>query len=417
MTLPPRRVVVTGIGVVTSLGHGVDVFWSRLIGGASGLRQITRFDTRRFITSFAGEVDGLEGLVQDRFVEGAVLAARQAIAQSQDVPRSANVLIGTAFGGVESLANGQFDRSFAWNAANALAAVLDTDGDVLTYQASFTGSANAIGEGFERIRRGRSNVAVVGGSEAAITPSIVAGFIAMGATSLSTGNPAEAVKPFALDRDGCAIGEGSAVIVLEEWEHAVERGAPMLAEVAGYGTTADAEHVVALPPDGDGIVRAMRLALDQADLQPEAIDYINAHGTGTSMNDAIETVAMKQVFGAAAASIPISSTKPATGHLLGAAGALEAVIVIQSLRTGIVPPTLNLNHADPACDLDYVPLIARHVSPAIVMSNSMGFGGHAVSLIFRRVTGFHLPEPNDADDQVEHRDQRGGQESLTHAMG
>ena len=379
-----RRVVVTGIGAITSLGRDVRTVWDRMVVGDSGLRQITHFDTTGFATTFAGEVEGIASSNRDRFAEFALIAAREAIEQSRADSSQATVLIGTAFGGVESLAQGRFDQSFAWNAASAVSEMLASTGPELTYQASFTGSANAIGEGFERIRRGRADVVIAGGAEAAITPSIVAGFIAMGATSHSTGDPRFAVKPFAGDRDGCSIGEGAAMLILEARELAIARGATILAEVVGYGTTADAVHVVALPEDGDGIVRAMQLAMEQAGVASTEIGYINAHGTGTTMNDAVETIAMKRVLGDIAGQIPISSTKPATGHLLGAAGALEAVIGIQTLRTGIAPPTLNLRVADPDCDLDYLPLVARRVAPEVVMSNSKGFGGHATSLIFRR---------------------------------
>jgi 3-oxoacyl-[acyl-carrier-protein] synthase II len=358
--------------------------WKRLVAGDSGLRQISRFDTTGFATTFAGEVEGIETSTRDRFAEFAVIAAREAVAQSGADSSEAAVLMGTAFGGVGSLLSGRFDQSFAWNAASAVSEMLASTGPESTYQASFTGSANAIGEAFERVRRGRAEVVVAGGAEAAITPAVVAGFIAMGATSHSTGDPRLAVKPYAGDRDGCSIGEGAAMLVLEARDQAIARGAPVLAEIVGYGTTADAVHVVALPDDGDGIVRAMELALDQAEIGAADIGYINAHGTGTTMNDTIETIAMKRVFGESAGRVPISSTKPATGHLLGAAGALEAVIGVQSILIGIVPPTLNLVIADPRCDLDYVPLVSRHVNPVVVMSNSMGFGGHATSLIFRR---------------------------------
>jgi 3-oxoacyl-[acyl-carrier-protein] synthase II len=355
-----------------------------MVGGQSGLSRISRFDTTGFANTFAGEVTGVEPGERDRFVEFALIAAREAVSQSGAEISGAAVLMGTALGGVESLAAGKFDRWFPWLAADAVARESGATGPVITIQASFTGSANAIGEGAEWIRQGRVDVAIAGGSDAAITPTIIAGFISMGATSHDLGDPHLAVKPFAGDRDGCSIGEGSAVLVLEERDRAIARGASILAEVAGYGTTADAFHVVALPEDGDAIVRAMRLALDQANISPRDIGYINAHGTGTAMNDAVETTAMKKIFGDSAGAIPISSTKPATGHLLGAAGALEAIIGIQALRTGAAPPTLNLRVSDPFCDLDYVPLVSRHVDPDAVMSNSMGFGGHATSLVFRR---------------------------------
>ena len=380
----PRSVVVTGVGAVTSIGTDAGSMWSRLIAGESGLRHISRFDTSGFTTTIAGEVDVATDGEHDRFVHFAVIAAREAVTQAGVEPAGADILIGTAFGGVESLAKGRFDRSFAWLAADAVAAATGATGSRITFQASFTGSANAIGEGAERIRQGRAEIVIAGGTDAAITPTIVAGFISMGATAPNDGDAHLAVRPFAADRNGCAIGEGSAVLVLESRDHAEARGATVLAEVAGYGSTADAYHVVALPDDGDAIVRAMQIALSQAGIHPKEAGYINAHGTGTAMNDAVETAAMKTVFGPSARKIPISSTKPATGHLLGAAGALEAVIAIKALRTGIAPPTLNLRLPDPHCDLDYVPLVSRPIEADIVMSNSMGFGGHATSLVFRR---------------------------------
>lgn len=387
-----RRVVVTGMGAATSLGLNVADSWTGIVAGRSGLKPITRFDPTGFLTRFAGEVTGFEGDSRhDRWTNFALAAAREAIGQAgltgADPPRIA-VLIGTALGAVEEIEASLRSGNPRWlsptAAADAIAEEFRVTGPVLTYQASFTGSANAIGEAMTMIRTGRTDVVIAGGAEAAITPSITAGFIAMGATSQSTGDPTRAVKPFAADRDGCALGEGSAILILEERDRAMMRAAPILAEVAGYGTTADAFHVVALPDDGDAIVRAMRLALTQASIEPDQIDYINAHGTGTTMNDLVETIAMKQVFRTAAGSIPITSTKPATGHLLGAAGALEAAIGILAMVHGVVPPTLNLNQVDPACDLDYVPRAARNADLKAVMSNSMGFGGHATSLIFRQ---------------------------------
>jgi 3-oxoacyl-[acyl-carrier-protein] synthase II len=378
---------------VTSLGHSARETWDALVAGRSGLAAIARFDTAGFATTFAGNVTGFDDrATSERWTSLALAASREAVAQAGiDVSRHADrtaVLIGTAASGIEQVEMAWRAKKPIWAsptaATDAIAAETGATGPVLTYGASFTGSANAIGEAMTMIRTGRVEVAIAGGAEAPITPTILAGFIAMGATSQQNDEPVHAVKPFAADRDGCSLGEGSAVLVLEERERALARGATILAEAAGYGTTADAFHVVALPEDGDALVRAMRLAIAQAGISPGEIGYINAHGTGTTMNDLVETTAMKAVLGDAARSVPISSTKPATGHLLGAAGSLEAVISLMALSSNRLPPTLNLRVPDPVCDLDYVPLVAREKVLDVVMSNSMGFGGHATSLIFRR---------------------------------
>ena len=387
-----RRVVVTGMGAVTSLGMSVNETWQQLVSAQSGLRTIDRFDTSGFATTFAGLVpDTDHDSPHPRWVEFALDAAREAIAQAgtgaiADPARTA-VLMGTALGSIEPVETGLRAGKPVWMtstaAADAIATETGVTGPVLTYAASFAGSANAIGEAMTMIRTGRIDTAIAGGAESAITPSIIAGFIAMGATSQRNDDPVHAVRPFAGDRDGCAIGEGSAMLVLEDRDRALARNATILAELVGYGATADAYHVVALPEHGDALVQAMRIALRQAGIAPEQVGYINAHGTGTTMNDLVETAAIRDVFGAT--QIPVSSTKPATGHLLGAAGALEAVIGIRVLTHRMIPPTLNLHVRDPACDLDYVPNLTRQADPDYVMSNSMGFGGHATSLIFRRV--------------------------------
>jgi 3-oxoacyl-[acyl-carrier-protein] synthase II len=357
------------------------------------LAAIARFDPTGFATTFAGNVTGFDdSATSERWTSLALAASREAIAQAgievSRHPERTAVLIGTAASGIEQVEMAWRASKPIWAsptaATDAIAAETGATGPVLTYGASFTGSANAIGEAMTMIGTGRVDVAIAGGAEAPITPTILAGFIAMGATSQQNDEPIHAVKPFAADRDGCSLGEGSAVLVLEEREAALARGAAILAELVGYGATADAFHVVALPEDGDALVRAMRLAIAQAGIAPDEVGYINAHGTGTTMNDLVETTAMKTVLGNAAASVSISSTKPATGHLLGAAGSLEAVISLQALGSNQLPPTLNLRVPDPACDLDYVPLVARDKDLEVVMSNSMGFGGHATSLVFRR---------------------------------
>jgi 3-oxoacyl-[acyl-carrier-protein] synthase II len=261
---------------------------------------------------------------------------------------------------------------------------LGAKGPAFAYASAFASAANAIGEGARMVADGRVDAIVAGGAEAPITGLLVAGFGALKSLSLNNADPGHAVKPFDLYRDGCALGEGAAVLVLEARDHALARGATILAELAGYGATADAFHDVQIAPEGEGVARAMRLALADAGIDPGQVGYLNAHGTGTAMNDELETQAIKAAFGCAAGSLAISSTKSRTGHLLGAAGALEAVIAIQAMEDGILPSTLNLETLDPACDLDYIPGASRAHDVDAVMSNSMGFGGHNVSLIFTR---------------------------------
>jgi 3-oxoacyl-[acyl-carrier-protein] synthase II len=259
-------------------------------------------------------------------------------------------------------------------------------GPNLAHLSACASGANAIGEAFEAIRRGVADVMVAGGAEAAIVPVIVAGFHNMGALSKWTGEPTLASRPFDRERDGFVVGEGAAVLVLERLSHALARGASIRAELVGYGVTADAVHVTAPAEDGEGMVRAARMALAEARLAPTDIAYVNAHGTSTPLNDAVETLVLKQLFGSAAYNVPVSSIKSMIGHLLGAGGAVEAMAAVSTIQTGIIPPTINLNTPDPACDLDYVPHRARHVPGGVpvVMSNSLGFGGHNAALIFQR---------------------------------
>jgi 3-oxoacyl-[acyl-carrier-protein] synthase II len=249
---------------------------------------------------------------------------------------------------------------------------------------SFASGADAIGIAVRRIRDGNLDGALAGGSEAPITPSIVAGFTSLGALSDGNDDPARAIRPFDLHRRGCGLGEGAALVLLEERELAIERGSTILAEVIGYGSTMDAFHITQLPDNGDGLRRAMQLALDDAGIEPAAVDYLNAHGTGTDMNDRIETRVIRDVFGSNANDLPVSSTKAVTGHLLGAAGALEAVITILAMGANIAPPTINCSTHDPECDLDYIPNDARQLDITTAMTNSMGFGGHNASLIFAK---------------------------------
>lgn len=408
-----RRVVVTGIGVLSGLGMSPGELWGSLIAGRSAIAPIQRFDTTGYRTRFAAEMatfdpaamlDRKQVRRMDRFTQFAVVAARQAVAQSRiDVranPERVGVILGSALSGFETFESATetmlvkgprrvspfaVPMTIANMAPGAVAIDLGAKGPAFAHSSAFASSAHAIGEAMRMIEDGRADTIIAGGSEACITPLALAGFDAMGSLSRHNEAPERAVRPFDRKRDGCAMAEGAGMLVLETSDRASARGAPMLAELAGYGTTADAFHEVRLAPGGEGIARAMSLAMEDARLAPSAIGYLNAHGTATVMNDAYETEAIKHAFGSAAGSLAISSTKSMTGHLLGAAGGLEAAIAIMAMNEGVLPPTINLDHPDPACDLDYIPAEAREAAVDAVMSNSMGFGGHNVSLVFRKL--------------------------------
>ncbi|HEU0165351.1 MAG TPA: beta-ketoacyl-ACP synthase II, partial [Thermomicrobiales bacterium] len=380
--------------------------------GGSGLGPITRFDLDGFETTFAAEVKGFDPTVvgrkehrrMDRFTQFAIVASREAVAQSGlDIradPTRVGVLLGTGLAGAETfestveilLTKGPRRISpFAVpmaipNMAPGMVAIdIGAKGPNFAYSSAFAGSANAIGEAARMILDDVCDAAIAGGAEAPVSRMGVAGFSAMGALSTRNDDPIHAIRPFDLTRDGCVLGEAGAVLLLEDRDHALARGATILAELVGYGASADAFHLVALPPDGEGLVSAMRLAIEDAGIAPDQIGYLNAHGTATEMNDRVETVAIKRVFGDHAAKLPISSTKAATGHTLGAAGSLESIIAIEAMRCGMLPPTLNQIERDPICDLYYIPNVARSASVDYVMSNSMGFGGHNAVLIYANV--------------------------------
>lgn len=406
-----RRVVVTGFGVICPLGLTADETWVAIRDGVSGIRPISRFDPSGFATRFAGEVHGFdpaallgrkEARRLDRYAQLAVAAALQAVAHAELAISDANaerigVLIGTGMGGMETLEHGAeilfnqgpqrlspfFVPMLLPNMASGdVAIAVGAKGPNVATVSACASSAHAIGEAALMIRHGRADVMLAGGSEAPITKLSVGGFNAMGALSTRNDAPERASRPFDAGRDGFILGEGGAVLILENEDVARARGANILGRVLGYGTTDDANHIVQPAPEGDGAARAMRLALTDAGLEPTEIDYINAHGTSTQLNEKFETAAIKRAFGEAAMQVPISSTKSMTGHLLGAAGALEAVICLQALAHQCVPPTINYEERDPDCDLDYVPNEARSAPLHHVMSNSMGFGGHNVSLVF-----------------------------------
>ncbi|MCW5849920.1 MAG: beta-ketoacyl-ACP synthase II [Anaerolineae bacterium] len=408
------RIVITGMGAITPLGNSITAFWNSLAEGQSGAGPITRFDPSNMETKIAAEVkhfdplavmDRKEARRSSRCVQLAVGAAREAVQAArltidEFIRDRVGVVIGTGIGGADvMLENYDVLRErgprrvspffgpamLPDTAAGQVAIEMGARGPNMAVVSACASGIDAIGQAAEMIRRGAADVMIAGGSESIIHPVVVAAFNVMKVLSTRNENPAEASRPFDADRDGFLLGEGSGIVILERLEDAQRRDAHIIAEVAGYGTAADAYHLAAPPEDGNGIFRAMKMALADASIQPEEIDYINPHGTGTPLNDKIETLAIKNVFGDWARRIPISSTKSMTGHLMGAAGAVEAIICAMAMRAGVAPPTINLHTPDPDCDLDYVPNTARPVDIRVALSNSIGLGGHNASLILRRV--------------------------------
>ncbi len=408
-----KRIVVTGMGTVNPLGHTVEETWAKIKAGVSGIGPITRYDPALTDTKIAGEIKDFnpaarlghkEARRMDRFAQIVVVSALDAMAQSgyevtPDNTYDTGILISAGFGGTETLTE-SFETLFKQGAgrirptafpavlSNMAAAMpamfLGIKGVTFSLSAACATSAVSIGEGAEVIRRGDANVVLVGGSEAGIMPIAVGGLNAMRAISTRNDAPQAASRPFDMTRDGFVPSEGAAVLVLESLEHAQARGAKILAELIGYSATCDATHVTAPDSDGAAVGQAMRRALAKAGLTANDIDYINAHGTSTKLNDAMETKAIKQVFGEQAYNIPISSTKSMTGHAMSASGALEAIFCVMAMNEGIMPPTINLEHPDPECDLDYIPHTARKKELRYVMSNSFGFGGQNAVLVLKR---------------------------------
>ncbi len=410
-----RRVVVTGVSAVTSLGTRIDPFWEAVRAGRSGVAPVERFDCSEFKVNFAGEIrrfnaadyleiDSKELKRLDRFSQFALVGAQEAIEQSgidfsQGNPYRYGVLIGSGIGGLSEIEEQHarlFDRGPARvspfmipklmvNAASGNISVRwglrGPNSAVATACASAT---NAIGDAFNLIRNGIADVMVTGGSEAAVTPMGLSGFARMSALSTRCDEPTRASRPFDRDRDGFVLAEGAGVVVLEELEHARRRGAPILAELIGYGMSADGLHMTAPDPEGHGAARAMSNALKDAQVSVEDIDYINAHGTSTPLGDKAETIAIKTVFGPHASRLCVSSNKSQLGHLLGASGGVEFVICVLALRDQLVPPTINLDNPDPDCDLDYVPHEPRPMPLRCVLKNSFGFGGHNACLVLRK---------------------------------
>lgn len=407
-----RRVVVTGVGALTPLGNNAKTSWENAIKGVSGIGELTRVDKEEFTAKVAAEVkdfevekymDRREARKMDRFTQYAVAASLMAVEDAkleitEEIAPNVGVWIGSGIGGMETFEN-QFTTLTEKGArrvspffvpmmipdmaAGQVSIALGAKGfNSCTVTACATGT-NSIGDAFKVIQRGDADAMVTGGTEAPITRMSLAGFCANKALSTNP-DPKTACRPFDSDRDGFIMGEGAGILVLEELEHALARGAHIYAEIVGYGATGDAHHITAPAPGGEGGARAMRMALENAGLKPEDIDYINAHGTSTEYNDKYETMAIKEVFGEHAKKLAISSTKSMTGHLLGAAGGIEAIFSVKTIEDSIIPPTINYQTPDEDCDLDYVPNEARSQEVNAVLSNSLGFGGHNATLIFKK---------------------------------
>ncbi|MCF8140560.1 MAG: beta-ketoacyl-ACP synthase II [Cyanobium usitatum Tobar12.5m-G36] len=409
-----QRVVVTGLGAITPIGNDVSSYWEGLSTARNGVAGITLFDASRHACRFAAEVKDFDpsGWLEpkeskrwDRFCQFGVIAAKQAVAHAGlTIDESNQHRVGTAIGSgvggllmMETQAHVLKDRGpdrvspfcvpmMIPNMATGLTAIaLGAKGPSSAVATACAAGSNAIGDAYRLIQLGLADVMVAGGAESAITPLGVAGFASAKALSFRNDDPTTASRPFDAERNGFVIGEGAGVIVLESLEHAQARGAQILAEVVGYGMTCDAHHITSPTPGGGGGAEAMRLALKDARLEPEAVDYVNAHGTSTQANDSNETSAIKSALGDWAYQIPVSSTKSMTGHLLGGSGGIEAVAAVLAIEHNLVPPTINFQNPDPACDLDVVPNQAREHTLNVVLSNSFGFGGHNVCLAFRRM--------------------------------
>lgn len=415
MENPPsqKRVVVTGMGVVASLGHNVNDFWAGIVAGKCGIDKVSLFDAKDYSCQIGAEVRGWDPAQHmdpkevrrnDRYTHFGFCAAKQAIADAkldmtvEDADR-VGVIIGSGIGGMWTIENQHkvlLERgprkvspfmipALISNMCGGLVAIeLGARGPNFGVVSACSTATHAIGESLRMIRRGEADVMVCGGAEAAITPLAYAGFCSMKAMSTNNENPQKASRPFDLNRDGFIMGEGGAILVIESLEHALARGAHIYCELAGYAATCDAYHITSPDPEGKGLAQSMIKAMRDANVDPHQIDYINAHGTSTPYNDKFETIAIKKIFGDHARKVHISSTKSMTGHLLGAAGSIEAVIGIKAIETGIVPPTINYETPDPECDLDYTPNVRREAKIDTVLTDNLGFGGHNATLVFRR---------------------------------
>jgi 3-oxoacyl-[acyl-carrier-protein] synthase II len=411
-----KRVVITGMGTLNPVGNDVPTFWDGLVEGRSGAGPIAAYDASDQAVRIAAEVKGFDpvglfGLKQvrrsDRFTQLCMAAADQAIADAGLVfdedgdNQHVAVIIGTGIGGVGTLLEG-YDTMLARGSrrvsalmvpmmmpnagAGEIAIRYGLHGLAMSLNSACATGTNALGEGAERIRRGAAEIVICGGGESVMHPLTAAALSNMGAVSCRNDDPERASRPFDADRDGFVIGEGAGVLILESLDHAKARGVRIYAEVLGYGSSCDAFHITAPDENGVGAARSMQAALNDADLSPDEIDYINAHGTSTPLNDPMETRAIHRVFGKHAYRVPISSTKSMVGHLMGAAGAVEAIVCAKTLETGVIHPTINYETPDPECDLDYVPNVARRASIKVALSNSFGFGGHNVALVFKALS-------------------------------
>lgn len=411
-----RRVVVTGMGCISPLGNSVAKTWCRMVRGESGVGPITQFDASRLSSRIAGEcrdfdpttvLDARKLRHMDRFQHLAYASALEALEQAQLEITPANadrigIVMGSGIGGIKTIIDGcavLFERGpnrvspfFITKMAidlapGSMSILLGARGPNYSTVSACSSSAHALGESSDIIRLGHADVMLAGGSEAGIVELAMAGFCNMRALSSRNDEPKRASRPFDAERDGFVMAEGGGTLVLEELQHARARGAPILCELVAYSATADASHITDPAPGGEGAGRAMRQALERAGMRPEEIQYINAHATSTAAGDRAETDAIKTVFGEHAGKLAVSSTKSMTGHCVGAAGVIEAIACVQAIRDGCAPPTINYEHPDPACDLDYVPNVARAMNIDAAISNSFGFGGHNVSLIFRKYEG------------------------------
>ncbi|OGV64570.1 MAG: beta-ketoacyl-[acyl-carrier-protein] synthase II [Lentisphaerae bacterium RIFOXYC12_FULL_60_16] len=410
-----RRVVITGIGIVSALGANKDVFWKRLTSGHSGIRRITKFDATDYASKIAAEVVeyDLDAFVpkkeqrrMDQFCHYAMGAARLAMQDSgldmaRENPERVGVLVTSGVGGLQTLEEQHtvlvnkgpgrcspfmIPQMIVNIPAGLIAIEYNMQGPNFAVVSACASSAHAVGDALRLIQRGDADVIVTGGAEAAVCSLGIAGFCAMRALSTRNDDPQKASRPFDRDRDGFVMGEGAAVVMIEEYEHARQRGATIYCEVGGFGMSCDAFHMTAPADDGSGAARAMQMAMKDAGVTADAITYINAHGTSTPLNDKIETRAIKRALGETAArKVMISSSKSMTGHLLGAAGALETAVCAMAIQTGVVPPTINQENPDPDCDLDYVPNTARSHDVRVCLNNSLGFGGHNACVLLRKL--------------------------------
>jgi len=409
----PKRVVITGMGAITPLGNNVETYWEALKQGKNGIDKIDKFDVEEFSTQMAAQVkdfdpkdfiDRKEARRMDRFCQFALAATYQAMQDASlnteklDKERF-GVIIGSGIGGLETMENQVktlinkgpnrvspflVPMMIVNMAAGQISIAVGAKGINTTVVTACASATNAIGEAFKAIRYGEADVIITGGAEAPITPLALAGFCSMKAMSTRNQDPKTASRPFDAERDGFVMGEGAGILILESYEHAVSRGANILAEIVGYGATADAYHITAPSPDGEGAARAIKEAILNAGIEPSMVDYINAHGTSTPYNDKFETAAIKKIFGDHAYKLAVNSTKSMIGHLLGAAGGVEAIAVVKTLQEQFIHPTINYTIPDPDCDLDYVPNNGRAAKVEYALSNSLGFGGHNASILLKR---------------------------------